>query len=179
MHGNTASRGSGHRIDVYRLLRQLGYHVISLDYRGYGDSDSVSPTEEGVVLDAIAVFQYIRNLTNNPIFIWGHSLGTGVATNMLSQLEHKPEINPRGVILEAPFTNIRDEIRQHPFARVSLHKLLPFCCLFGNNYHNQRLYIVFIIIVVYFSFLSICRGSTIQLPNRCMQIPCVSNQIST
>lgn len=99
-------------------MRQLGYHVISLDYRGYGDSDNVSPTEEGVVLDAIAVFQYIRNLTMNPVFIWGHSLGTGVATNMLSQLKYNASVNPKGVILEAPFTNIRDEIRQHPFARV-------------------------------------------------------------
>lgn len=131
MHGNTASRGSGHRIDVYRLLRQLGYHVISLDYRGYGDSDPVSPTEEGVVLDAIGVFHYIRNLTTNPIFIWGHSLGTGVATNMLSQLKQNPEMKPRGVILEAPFTNIRDEIRQHPFARVCLNNFSSF--FFLNN----------------------------------------------
>lgn len=119
-HGNTASRGSGHRIDVYKLLRNLGYHVISFDYRGYGDSDAVSPTEEGVVRDALAVYYYIRNITTNPIFIWGHSLGTGVATNMLSKLNSLDEKGVRGVILEAPFTNIRDEIRMHPFARVIL-----------------------------------------------------------
>lgn len=119
LHGNTASRGSGHRLDVYKLLRNLGYHVISFDYRGYGDSDAISPTEEGVVRDAMAVYNYISNLTSNPIFIWGHSLGTGVATNMLSQLNYLDDKGVRGVILEAPFTNIRDEIRMHPFARVS------------------------------------------------------------
>ncbi|KAI8116891.1 hypothetical protein FF38_06700 [Lucilia cuprina] len=120
-HGNTASRGSGHRIDVYKLLRNLGYHVISFDYRGYGDSDDVSPTEEGVVRDALAVYYYIRNITTNPVFIWGHSLGTGVATNMLSKLNNLDEKGVRGVILEAPFTNIKDEIRMHPFARPFKH----------------------------------------------------------
>lgn len=148
LHGNTASRGSGHRIDVYRLLRQLGYHVISLDYRGYGDSDHVSPTEEGVVLDAIAVFQYIRNLTANPIFVWGHSLGTGVATNMLSQLKHDPLTNPKGVILEAPFTNIRDEIRQHPFARVNLHIKSANEIINQHLHHNYPEILVILVCLV-------------------------------
>uniref|UniRef100_A0A1I8NV95 Serine aminopeptidase S33 domain-containing protein n=2 Tax=Stomoxys calcitrans TaxID=35570 RepID=A0A1I8NV95_STOCA len=121
LHGNTASRGSGHRLDVYKLLRNLGYHVISFDYRGYGDSDPVSPTEEGVVRDAMTVYNYISNLTMNPIFIWGHSLGTGVATNMLAQLNYLDDKAARGVILEAPFTNIKDEIRMHPFARPFKH----------------------------------------------------------
>lgn len=38
LHGNTASRGSGHRSEVYKLLRKLNYHVFSFDYRGYADS---------------------------------------------------------------------------------------------------------------------------------------------
>ncbi|KAI9577649.1 lysophosphatidylserine lipase ABHD12 isoform X1 [Glossina fuscipes] len=121
LHGNTASRGSGHRLDVYKMLRNLGYHVIALDYRGYGDSDPISPTEEGVVRDAMTVYNYICNITTNPVIIWGHSLGTGVATNMLSQLNYMNEKGPKGVILESPFTNIRDEIRQHPFARPFKH----------------------------------------------------------
>ncbi|XP_018792020.1 PREDICTED: monoacylglycerol lipase ABHD12 isoform X2 [Bactrocera latifrons] len=118
LHGNTASRGSGHRVEMYQLLRKLGCHVLTLDYRGYGDSDPVSPTEEGIVRDALTVYEYIRNVTTNPIFIWGHSLGTGVACHLCSQLNLNFKMDlPRGVILEAPFTNIRDEIRLHPFAR--------------------------------------------------------------
>ncbi|XP_067627025.1 lysophosphatidylserine lipase ABHD12 isoform X2 [Eurosta solidaginis] len=118
LHGNTASRGSGHRVEMYNVLRKLGYHIISLDYRGYGDSDPVPPTEDGVVRDALTVYEYIGNITTNPIFIWGHSLGTGVACHLCAQLNLKFNMNlPRGVILEAPFTNIRDEIRMHPFAR--------------------------------------------------------------
>ncbi|XP_037949153.1 lysophosphatidylserine lipase ABHD12 isoform X2 [Teleopsis dalmanni] len=121
LHGNTATRGSGHRAEVYRVIRKLGYHVLSLDYRGYADSDPVPPTEEGVVRDAMAVYQYIRNITSNPIIIWGHSLGTGVSTNLCAQLNYMNEQGPRGVILESPFTNIREEIRLHPFARLFKH----------------------------------------------------------
>ncbi|XP_053962955.1 lysophosphatidylserine lipase ABHD12 isoform X2 [Anastrepha ludens] len=118
LHGNTASRGSGHRVEMYQVLRKLGYHVLSLDYRGYGDSDPVSPTEEGIVRDGLAVYEYIRNMTTNPIFIWGHSLGTGVACHLCAELSLNFKMKlPRGVVLEAPFTNIRDEIRLHPFAR--------------------------------------------------------------
>lgn len=117
LHGNTATRGSGHRSEVYKLLRNLNYHVIAFDYRGYADSDRVTISEEGVVQDAITVFEYVANQTPNPIFIWGHSLGTGVATHMLAKLALMKERGPRGVILESPFTNIRDEIRLHPFSR--------------------------------------------------------------
>ncbi|KAH8340229.1 hypothetical protein KR067_007891 [Drosophila pandora] len=124
LHGNTASRGSGHRSEVYKLLRNLNYHVFTFDYRGFGDSDPVPPTEEGVVRDALMVFEYIANITSNPIFVWGHSLGTGVATHLCAKLADLQERGPRGVILESPFTNIRDEIRLHPFAR--LFKNLPW-----------------------------------------------------
>ncbi|XP_034654231.1 lysophosphatidylserine lipase ABHD12 isoform X1 [Drosophila subobscura] len=121
LHGNTATRGSGHRSEVYKLLRNLNYHVLSFDYRGYADSDPVSPTEEGVVRDAMMVYEYIANVTSNPVIIWGHSLGTGVATHMCARLAHLKERAPRGVILESPFTNIRDEIRLHPFSRIFKH----------------------------------------------------------
>ncbi|XP_017077266.1 lysophosphatidylserine lipase ABHD12 isoform X2 [Drosophila eugracilis] len=124
LHGNTASRGSGHRSEVYKLLRKLNYHVFSFDYRGYGDSDPVPPTEDGVVRDAMKVFEYIANITSNPIVVWGHSLGTGVATHMCAKLASLRERGPRGVILESPFTNIRDEIRMHPFAK--LFRNLPW-----------------------------------------------------
>ena len=33
MHGNSGSRGSSHRVELYTLLRNLNYHVIAFDYR--------------------------------------------------------------------------------------------------------------------------------------------------
>ncbi|QQP41586.1 Abhydrolase domain-containing protein 12, partial [Caligus rogercresseyi] len=33
LHGNTGSRGRDHRIEIYKILRNLDYHVIAFDYR--------------------------------------------------------------------------------------------------------------------------------------------------
>lgn len=33
MHGNSGSRGSPHRVELYTLLRNMNYHVITFDYR--------------------------------------------------------------------------------------------------------------------------------------------------
>jgi abhydrolase domain-containing protein 12 len=75
LHGNTGTRANGHRIELYRILQRLGNHVIAMDYRGFADSSDISPTEIGCVNDAFAMYRYIKNITNNPIFVYGHSLG--------------------------------------------------------------------------------------------------------
>lgn len=121
LHGNTASRAAPHRVELFKVLQRMGYHVVALDYRGYGDSGKVQPTEEGVVRDALAVFKFIRQRTSNPIFLWGHSLGTGVSTHMLSVMDKMGIPAPPAVVLESPFNNIRDEIREHPFSKFYRH----------------------------------------------------------
>uniref|UniRef100_A0A2M4AFT3 Putative monoacylglycerol lipase abhd12 n=1 Tax=Anopheles triannulatus TaxID=58253 RepID=A0A2M4AFT3_9DIPT len=121
LHGNTASRGATHRVELYKRLRSLNYHVIAMDYRGYGDSASLSPTERGVVFDALAVYQYVTSITKNPVYLWGHSLGTGVSTHLLSLLTEMSLPGPRAVVLESPFNNIREEICAHPFSKLYRH----------------------------------------------------------
>ncbi|XP_058119300.1 lysophosphatidylserine lipase ABHD12 isoform X2 [Anopheles ziemanni] len=121
LHGNTASRGAPHRVELYRMLRSLNYHVISMDYRGYGDSANLSPTERGVVYDALAVYQYITSITRNPVYLWGHSLGTGVSTHLLSLLTEMSLPGPRALVLESPFNNIKEEIIAHPFSKLYRH----------------------------------------------------------
>lgn len=81
-HGNTGSRAVHHRMELYLLLQQLDYHVISFDYRGYADSTQVPPAETGVVTDGLAVYKYVQSVLASAnsdvnVFIWGHSLGTG------------------------------------------------------------------------------------------------------
>ncbi|XP_055705023.1 lysophosphatidylserine lipase ABHD12 isoform X2 [Phlebotomus papatasi] len=121
LHGNTASRAAPHRVELFKVLQRMGYHVVALDYRGYGDSGRVQPTEAGVVRDALAVFKFIRQRTSNPIFLWGHSLGTGVSTHMVSVMHKMGIPAPPAVVLESPFNNIRDEIREHPFSKFYRH----------------------------------------------------------
>lgn len=73
--------------------------------------------------DVIYVYNWIANKTNARIFIWGHSLGTGLSLHALALLE-KENRRPYGLILESPFNNMKDEITEHPFAVVSFKQLL-------------------------------------------------------
>lgn len=121
LHGNTGSRAAAHRVELYKLLRELGFHILALDYRSYGDSTPKTMSEAGVVRDAIAVYKYITDITKRPVFVWGHSLGTGILAHMMAALEENHMIAPRLAIMESPFSNIRDEIRHHPFSKLFRH----------------------------------------------------------
>ncbi|KAJ7402636.1 Monoacylglycerol lipase ABHD12 [Pitangus sulphuratus] len=77
LHGNAGTRGGDHRVELYKVLSSLGYHVVTFDYRGWGDSIG-SPSERGMTYDALHVFDWIKARSgDNPVYIWGHSLGTG------------------------------------------------------------------------------------------------------
>ncbi|XP_060548544.1 lysophosphatidylserine lipase ABHD12 isoform X2 [Pantherophis guttatus] len=117
LHGNAGTRGGDHRVELYKVLSFLGYHVVTFDYRGWGDSIG-TPSESGMTYDALHVFDWIKARSgDNPVYIWGHSLGTGVATNLVRRLCER-ETPPDALILESPFTNIREEAKSHPFSVV-------------------------------------------------------------
>lgn len=138
LHGNSNSRGATHRVELYQKLRELGYHVITLDYRGYGDSSSDAPTELGVIRDSIAVYNYIRSCTNNPVYLWGHSLGSGIATHMMSLLAKNNIPSPNVLVLESPFNNMNDEIHSHPLSR--MFRNLPwFEYMIARPLHSSHL----------------------------------------
>ncbi|PFX27544.1 Monoacylglycerol lipase ABHD12 [Stylophora pistillata] len=112
-HGNGFTRGTGHRLGLYKLLTSIGYHVVTIDYRGFGDSEG-KPSENGLIEDGLAAWKWIRSQSPEaPLYIWGHSLGSGVAGGVAKALceEGSP---PLGVILEAPFNNIWDGAVHHP-----------------------------------------------------------------
>jgi len=118
LHGNSGSRVNNHRLELYKILQSLDYHVITLDYRGYADSSAALMSENGVVTDANAVFSYIKKYSSHSrIVVWGHSLGTGVASRLVSELCLGND-GPYGLVLESPFNNIRDEIRSHPLSYI-------------------------------------------------------------
>lgn len=138
MHGNSGHRGAGHRVELYQMLQRLDCHVIAFDYRSYGDSTPVECSESGLVNDALAMYSYIKSVTNSPVFVWGHSLGTGVGTHFMSRLVEDGLPLPQGVVLESPFSNIRDEVRQHPFSWLFRH--LPwFNLMIAEPMYNNNL----------------------------------------
>ncbi len=99
-HGNgevVASRAGRHR-----ELTAAGIGLVALSYRGYMGSTG-SPTEEGLLHDAEAAYQFATShYPANPVVLWGHSLGSGVAVALASR---HPVAK---VILEAPFTSTAD-----------------------------------------------------------------------
>ncbi|XP_051935739.1 lysophosphatidylserine lipase ABHD12 [Hippocampus zosterae] len=122
LHGNTGTRGGDHRVELYKVLSSSGYHVVTFDYGGWGDSDG-SPSEGGMTADALFVYRWLKERRGQSrVYIWGHSLGTGVATNLVRRLCDGGS-PPDALILESPFTNIREEARSHPFA--TAYRYLP------------------------------------------------------
>ncbi|XP_073987588.1 lysophosphatidylserine lipase ABHD12 isoform X2 [Rhodnius prolixus] len=124
MHGNSGNRGTAHRLELYRLLQKNNFHIIAFDYRSYGDSSPVEPSETGVVNDSKHVYEWVKlKAGSSPIFLWGHSLGSGIASHLLDILEKQKE-EIQGLVLESPFNNMSDEIRSYPLARI--FKFLPW-----------------------------------------------------
>ena len=118
-HGNGALAGSPHNIARYRLLREVGFNVLAVEYRGYGMSRHAGEvSEEGVYEDARAAWAYLtERLEVEPsrIVVYGISLGSGVATKLASEVE------PAGLITEGAFTSAPDVGSDvYPFFPVSL-----------------------------------------------------------
>ncbi|XP_066151181.1 lysophosphatidylserine lipase ABHD12-like [Euwallacea fornicatus] len=98
----------------YQLFRDF-FHVIAFDYRGYGDSQEGPMFERNIVNDCVQVYKWVQERTDSPIYVWGHSLGTPLATGTLTQLGESANVT--GVILEAAFTSFRDELYHHPYTK--------------------------------------------------------------
>lgn len=129
LHGNGGARGGHHRRGLYEVLRrapQLDGHVITFDYRGYGDSSNVRPSADGLKRDATAVYHWLisqRHVDRSRVISYGHSLGTAVNAMFLSDLAD--ELNPKAAVMEAPFTSIGEAVYGHPYALL-YRKLFPY-----------------------------------------------------
>ncbi|XP_028845707.1 monoacylglycerol lipase ABHD12 [Denticeps clupeoides] len=115
LHGNTGSRAMAHRVGIVNVLSSLDFHVLAMDYRGFGDS-SGEPTEPGLTTDALCLYKWVKERSRDSVVvIWGHSLGSGVSTNTAVILQEQGT-TVDGVILEGAFTNARQETAHHPFS---------------------------------------------------------------
>lgn len=96
-HGN----GSLAAFEVQRglELKRAGFDVLLAEYRGYGGSAG-TPSGSKLLSDGLETFDQFVGETDVPIFLYAHSLGTGVATHIAS----RREIN--AVFLEAPYASL-------------------------------------------------------------------------
>ena len=98
-HGN-AGRAAD-RIYYARALTPLGYRVLLAEYPGYGGRRS-SPSEASLTADAKAIVELAHQEFGDPIYLWGESLGCGVATAVASETQ----IPIAGVILVTPWESL-------------------------------------------------------------------------
>jgi uncharacterized protein len=103
-HGNAGNLSEFDRPVHYAGLRQLGLNLLAFDYRGYGESGG-TPSENGLYRDAQAAYRYLREKRGVPsdrIVVFGHSLGSAVAVDLVSR------VPAAGLILDGALTSVID-----------------------------------------------------------------------
>lgn len=86
--------------------------------KGYADSTNAELFEDTIVNDAVELYKKLKTHNVTKIFVWGHSLGSALATRMVSELG-KENIFPVGLVLESAFTSMREELPMHKYGKVS------------------------------------------------------------
>lgn len=120
-HGNGSALAN--RAPRIAQFQAEGWGVAMMAYRGYGGSTGV-PSERANMADAVALFDALvgEGLGRRDIFLYGESLGTGVATRVAVE---RPGVG--GVILESPYTTLGD-------AGAAQFWFLPVRWLLKENY---------------------------------------------
>ena len=81
-HGNAMA--AFHRLFYLDALGRQHFRVLLAEYPGYGGRGG-KPTEEALVQDALEVLQMAHAQFGAPLYVWGESLGCGVAAGAVGQ----------------------------------------------------------------------------------------------
>jgi fermentation-respiration switch protein FrsA (DUF1100 family) len=146
-HGNAEDIGT---IEPFiQKLRDLGFNVLTYDYRGYGLS-SGSPSEENAYADIAVAYRYLiidRSIEPTKVIVHGRSLGGAVAAELAANE------NVGGLILESTFTSAFRVVTRYPIipfdkfnTRAKINKVAcPVLVIHGTNdltipiYHAREL----------------------------------------
>ena len=82
-------------------LQENGFDVLLVEYRGYGGSTG-TPSADALLSDSVEIYDWYKEDPSDWIFLYAHSLGTGIA----SYLSSKRPI--QSMALEAPYTSLAD-----------------------------------------------------------------------
>ena len=144
-HGNAGNIGL--RLpNAIQMMQHLTCNVMLVEYRGYGDSDTKSPTEEGLKKDAQAAYDWVASVANGSsseaevkastpeleqlqtahfidstkLYLFGRSLGGAVAFSLAEHASKHSHKLPAlaGLIVENTFLNISAMVdRIFPFLK--------------------------------------------------------------
>ena len=98
-----------HKIDA---LREAGFSVLAVDYRGWGRSTPIIPSEQTIMKDARLAWAELvrRELRPAQRVVYGHSMGSGVAVDLASKMASQSDYG--ALILESAFTSFSDVARE-------------------------------------------------------------------
>ena len=112
LHGSRWNlTGSSFRITKWR---EMGFSVLAIDYRGFGQSSGDLPTEENAYEDAALAWDWLKAKMPDAQrrYLYGHSLGGAVAIDLASKLgPHEAA----GLITESTFTSVPDVVSASPY----------------------------------------------------------------
>lgn len=101
LHGATGNLSN--TVDDLQRLHAAGLTVLAIDYRGYGQSEFVHPSQARFLEDAHWALQYLtgtRHAAPNTILLVGQGLGADLAVQVAAS-----HPNLAGVVLENPVPN--------------------------------------------------------------------------
>lgn len=119
LHGARRNlNGSASRITHWQ---SLGFNVLAIDYRGFGRSTPILPSEASAIEDTRRAFEELKRREPDPArrFVYGYSLGGALAIELAS---HEDEI--AGVVIESSFTSIPDLVRTTKWGWLPFVRLL-------------------------------------------------------
>jgi uncharacterized protein len=96
------------RSSAYRMRRMhdLGFAVLGIDYRGFGQSTASLPSEDRAHEDVLAAWRWLAaRAPQSKRFLFGHSLGGAIAIRAASEVDDEA-----GLIVEGSFTSIPDVV---------------------------------------------------------------------
>ncbi len=131
LHG-AAWNLTGHLFRIEQL-RDFGFSVLAVDYRGFGKSDGDYPTEQTAYEDARVAWDHLARLQPDAEkrFIYGHSLGGAVAVDLAANLAQSgKEPAAGGLIVESSFSSLSD------IARTFTYSWLPVQLLMSQKFDS-------------------------------------------
>lgn len=107
------------RLTIIHILNLLGYHVLTVDITGYGETNDKIPTPDCTQRDiAFSIYQLEKLWPAETKLLWAHSLSTGLVSSALKETK----LNVEGIIMEAPIKSLLDCMKSSPLG-VKLQKL--------------------------------------------------------
>jgi alpha-beta hydrolase superfamily lysophospholipase len=92
-------------------IQAAGFSVLAVDYRGWGESTHLLPSEDSIVEDAETAWaEFARRVPQpNQRIIFGHSMGSGVAVELA--VRHRAPPGYGALVLESAMTSMPDIAR--------------------------------------------------------------------